>query len=97
MDNVHTGAYVYLYPQPAYAEPERRPNDVTHAVPRFSIYDRTDYLVNMDLTITRGLAYPLLVSAETEPLRVVNLPPNDSRPIYTPLAVWRSKVPLDRR
>jgi hypothetical protein len=96
MDNLFQGPYVFLPPAFPVDRP-RGPNDDTHLQAVRSIYDRADYLVNLDTRQTEGLARGYRISALTEPLVRVGLPPNDSHPVYTPLAVWRSKVPLDRR
>jgi hypothetical protein len=69
-------------------------SDVIHRTPRRSIYVRTDYLVNSDMTIPFSLAAPLVAAFYSEGERRVGLPSRfwDRRPQPSPL-VGANRLP----
>lgn len=67
--------------------------DIIHETKRRSIYERTDYLVNSDMSIPVALAQSWQFGVAAELDRHVGLPQVDRRPFNTPLVLRRPKLP----
>lgn len=70
--------------------------DVIHKTPRASIYFRTDYIVNSDMTIPYSLAFGWRSGVASELARRVGLPAQDRAPQYTPIVLHMPVIPKGR-
>lgn len=68
-------------------------NDITHKTPRRSIYDRTDYLVNSDMSVPSALAASWAFGVAAELERHTGLPQVDRRPVNTPIVMKPPRIP----
>jgi len=73
---------------------EFKDNDLIHKPVADSIYVRTDYIVNSDMSIPFALAHTWLYGIATEGGRRTGFPPVDRRPINTPIVLYRPTLPI---
>lgn len=70
--------------------------DEIHKIPRRSIYDRFDYLVNSDMSIPFTLATTWNYGVASEIARRSGFPPVDRRPQLTPIVLVQRRIPPGR-
>lgn len=61
--------------------------DLIHKTPRSSIYTRTDYIVNSDMSIPLAFGERFVAEAESEALRRTGLPRMNRAPADSPLVL----------
>ncbi len=69
------------------------PTDVIHDPGNGSVYPRTDYIANYDLTVPFALARSVVFESRMEADRRVGLPQNDPRPVLSAIVLRRNKIP----
>lgn len=67
--------------------------DYMHKVKVRSIYERTDYLTNIDLSVPRALAMNYRFGRDAEMARHTGLPLRTDAAQYTPLALRGTLLP----
>jgi hypothetical protein len=70
--------------------------DLIHKPPRPSIYFRTDYIVNSDMSIPFGTAETWRYGVDHEIGRHPGFANNDRRPQFTPIVLRQPKLPKGR-
>lgn len=68
-------------------------SDVMHTPTPKNLYERTDYIANLDLTIQYAVMGGLVARQIDEAQRRSGLPLWDRAPIYTPLALHPNRIP----